>query len=746
MTKPLRLPLLPLLLAGSLATYAAPASSSTELTLKTERFGMPALSLGPYVYVPGGHSNLRPQNDIEQIDLANKAVTILPARVQPRYFHMGAVYNDRLILLGGTALQPGRVEEFNPATGEIRDLPPMPEPLTRAGAVVHGDRLFVVGGCETVGRRVASVHIFDFKMETWSRGADMPVAREGCIALKDGRIYAPAGYDGEKAIAAFQVYDIARDQWTRRPDLPVKMSAHSAVVCGNTLYTFGDYERMDRVAACDLESDEWSLVDVPYLSSRHNAAVVHGDQVLVIGGNLSPKAPFLNDIQVFSADDLAKAPRRPWTGESEAAKPQKPRALPPVPAIAQPAAAPASAPQEPIGPRARPELTSFSLTGKPAPDIELPLLDGETFRLSDHTGRVVVIDFWATWCAPCEKALPHMAELAKSFDGRDVVFLGVSRDRAADEDKVKAAVEQHQLPYPVGVDLQGLAMDYSVGAIPCVVLIDRDGKVQGRQLGFWEEGPALLRQGIEILLAGEPLTLAAPPKEREPVAAPDRSAALRLTARGFHTEPDARYFKKIWDFEVETPSSTRFSGQRLDVTIPPRTYAAVAGQELKVIQLPGGATSSVFRLPAAAVETNEMDNLPQVLFLETSDGGLAVVGQTYYEVRKTSETGRSFSPRSCRLAAFTADGTERWSVELDRMSMIQQMAVLPAGDDRSMLLVATHGGLVIFNEKGERTMEQSIGYQDHWTIFQSGPGEPLRAIVRGGGTVAAYEWSLPLAP
>src|SRR5437660_1587380 len=66
--------------------------------------------------------------------------------------------------------------------------------------------------------------------------------------------------------------------------------------------------------------------------------------------------------------------------------------------------------------------------GQPAPDFTATTLDGQTVRLVDLRGKVVVLDFWATWCAPCRAMLPHERELVRKNAGKPLVFLGISAD------------------------------------------------------------------------------------------------------------------------------------------------------------------------------------------------------------------------------------------------------------------------------------------------------------------------------
>ncbi|MBU1693047.1 MAG: redoxin domain-containing protein [Verrucomicrobia bacterium] len=732
-------PISALVWAGLVAGMTSGIDSTVESSfrLQTERFGMPAVSLGSSVYVAGGCADDEICGDIEALDPAAGTVSYLPASVLPRYFHNGAGYEGRLYLLGGITEEragTAQVEEFDPETGRVSELPPMPEPVSRMGVAVHENRLYAVGG-EKAGRaRTGKVQIYDFKEKTWTQGAEMLVAREGMVAVKDGKVYAPGGYDGSKAITDFQVYDIAADRWERLPDLPIKMSAHSGVIVGDTLYTFGDYEVLNRVAACDLKTGEWSLLDVGYRSSRHNAAVLHGDEVLVIGGNVASSGPFLKYIQRFPVEKLAAAPRRPWTAENEPKPEPPPRAAVEEEFDDAPAPAPIAAPRGP-------ELSAFELSGKPAPDFELPLLDDSTFRLADHKERVVVLDFWATWCPPCLTMLPHMAALADDYKDKDVVFLGVSRDRPADKDKIAPVLAEHKVAYPSGLDLQGLGVDYAVGAIPCIVLIGRDGKVQGRQVGAWDKGPEELRKALDQLLAGESLPSAKP----LPAAAmKEEKSSRRVISRSFDSSPelDSRFFRLKWRREIEAPETESFRGTRLELYVPPRRLAVASEESLHILNPADGEPLRTLALPEEARTKDEMDRRPLLVYLQSGESGLVAAVKTKYEVTKTGTSSRSFRTLETSIQGLSEEGETVWTYILDESVGVIQALALPVAADRDYLLVATWNSLLLLNERGEVKLAQAVGFRDHWTIWPGADGK-MEVVIRGAD-IAGYEWN-PLA-
>lgn len=145
-----------------------------------------------------------------------------------------------------------------------------------------------------------------------------------------------------------------------------------------------------------------------------------------------------------------------------------------------------------------------ALMNNPAPPFTLTLLDGDTFDIEAQHGKVVVIDFWATWCGPCVQALPHMRTLAGSFEDEDVVFLGVSRDRAGQERQVRQVLERHEITFANGIDVDDIAPRYGVRGIPNVVLIDKDGIIRSRKVGFSERTMQQLKAEIQTWLDREP--------------------------------------------------------------------------------------------------------------------------------------------------------------------------------------------------------------------------------------------------
>ncbi|HPG26117.1 MAG: TlpA family protein disulfide reductase [Spirochaetaceae bacterium] len=120
----------------------------------------------------------------------------------------------------------------------------------------------------------------------------------------------------------------------------------------------------------------------------------------------------------------------------------------------------------------------------PAPSFRLPRLDGGAVELSALRGKVVVLDFWATWCAPCEVQMPVLDTLWTEQGGAQLEVIGVSVDtRPASE--VADWVSERGFAYPIALADQTLAMDYGVRGFPSVVIVDADGRIADRHTGVW---------------------------------------------------------------------------------------------------------------------------------------------------------------------------------------------------------------------------------------------------------------------
>ncbi len=130
-------------------------------------------------------------------------------------------------------------------------------------------------------------------------------------------------------------------------------------------------------------------------------------------------------------------------------------------------------------------------------------LQGRTVRFGTLRGKVVLLNFWATWCPPCLKEMPAMERLHQAYKDRGLMVLGLSQDQAS-ADKVRAFVDKLQVTFPIWHDRDGLVgRQYSIPGVPTSYLIGADGRIAYRALGEYDwSGPAA-RAAVELLLSAE---------------------------------------------------------------------------------------------------------------------------------------------------------------------------------------------------------------------------------------------------
>jgi len=130
-------------------------------------------------------------------------------------------------------------------------------------------------------------------------------------------------------------------------------------------------------------------------------------------------------------------------------------------------------------------------TGRATPALALPLLDGTPWRLAAQRGRVVLLNFWATWCEPCRAELPSLQALAQRQAAAGLIAVAVNhRETAA---AVQRYAQASALTLPLLLDAEGRATrDWTPGILPTTVLVGRDGRAAGAVVGEidWEGGAA----------------------------------------------------------------------------------------------------------------------------------------------------------------------------------------------------------------------------------------------------------------
>ncbi len=121
-----------------------------------------------------------------------------------------------------------------------------------------------------------------------------------------------------------------------------------------------------------------------------------------------------------------------------------------------------------------------------APDFALKTLSSQEIRLSDLRGRVVLLDFWATWCAPCREAIPHLISLQKNYQAEGLEVLGMNLDKG-DVEMVRRFVNAMDIPYPIVLTPEETSRAFGVTALPTTILVDKQGRIRQKFLGFTSE-------------------------------------------------------------------------------------------------------------------------------------------------------------------------------------------------------------------------------------------------------------------
>ena len=161
------------------------------------------------------------------------------------------------------------------------------------------------------------------------------------------------------------------------------------------------------------------------------------------------------------------------------------------------------------------ELEQLKFLGKPAPSISADVwINSRSMTLESLKGKVVVVDFWATWCNPCRTVIPVLADIYKKYKNKGLVVIGFTKlyGRYRDEKETRASVtkdeevslikkfsERHQINYPVAISFEGKDFEtYKISGIPSMIFINKNGNIEYIKIGAGQ--PQFIRDKIEELL------------------------------------------------------------------------------------------------------------------------------------------------------------------------------------------------------------------------------------------------------
>jgi cytochrome c biogenesis protein CcmG, thiol:disulfide interchange protein DsbE len=135
---------------------------------------------------------------------------------------------------------------------------------------------------------------------------------------------------------------------------------------------------------------------------------------------------------------------------------------------------------------------------KPLPNLILDTLDGQKWNLHENRGRIVLINFWATWCEPCRTETPMLIKLGKEYKPRGLEIVGIALDEEGAE-PIKKFIAEYKIKYPILLPAPGSLLS-QIEPVPTTLLIDAEGRLAKKYVGAMPE--EILREDIEKLIKG----------------------------------------------------------------------------------------------------------------------------------------------------------------------------------------------------------------------------------------------------
>jgi cytochrome c biogenesis protein CcmG/thiol:disulfide interchange protein DsbE len=130
------------------------------------------------------------------------------------------------------------------------------------------------------------------------------------------------------------------------------------------------------------------------------------------------------------------------------------------------------------------EIGRYPVNVRPAPDFEVELYDGNTFRMADQRGKWVMVHFWASWCPSCRDEAPVMQQAWLRWKDRGIIFLGIDYQDTPEDGM--AFIREFGITYPNGPEPKGLSVDFGILGVPESFIVDPEGRIVGRYVGPME--------------------------------------------------------------------------------------------------------------------------------------------------------------------------------------------------------------------------------------------------------------------
>jgi cytochrome c biogenesis protein CcmG/thiol:disulfide interchange protein DsbE len=132
------------------------------------------------------------------------------------------------------------------------------------------------------------------------------------------------------------------------------------------------------------------------------------------------------------------------------------------------------------------------------PELVMAQLDGGTWRMADHRGQVVLVNYWATWCEPCWEETPGLIRLSQEMGPKGLAVVGVALDEGGEE-KVRKFVDAFRVSYPVVMPERMPQVEYGLEGVPTTILVDKEGRMAKAYVGAVRQ--ADFKTDVEVLLA-----------------------------------------------------------------------------------------------------------------------------------------------------------------------------------------------------------------------------------------------------
>jgi len=153
---------------------------------------------------------------------------------------------------------------------------------------------------------------------------------------------------------------------------------------------------------------------------------------------------------------------------------------------------------EQFGPPGGVNSDTSEFVGKPAPEFVLKDLEGQEVKLTDFQGKVLILDFWATWCGPCREEIPGFIALQSQYAAKGFSMIGISTDRGAAV--VTAFAKEWKIPYPLLMAGEKVQQDYGeIAAIPTTFVVDKKGIIRYTSVGVPSDRLVFQRHVEELL-------------------------------------------------------------------------------------------------------------------------------------------------------------------------------------------------------------------------------------------------------